>query len=365
MDNYKRYTIGLISFIIAGVVFILASCYYLQPVVGDTTRLSGYSENDFGWNVPQMTFVQAVNPLQNEYSTYSDMLVVGDSFSFGGVLGMMNYPWQTFVTANTGLSVATISHYITKTVPPSYDPSLIPSIVSSEYFLKAPPKVFVLEIVERQLNLLPNVSGDCKLHNRIHKNWNILPLPKPTMVPTKAISRSFERQSLRKQIEFTVKFWETYLSFNRGDNPAYLFSLVNSRLFSNKRSDALLVYEGDMDKRKWDDKVIEDVKCKLINMQNMVQSNGVTHFVIMIAPDKLTVYSPFLADSSLESISPIARLAADTSLNILRLDIPLQTAVKEGNIDVYLPNDTHWASKGQQVAAETLINYISNSSNHN
>ena len=167
MDRYKLYTNWLIILIVVEATLILLTCMYLQPVTGDTTRLSGYSENDFGWNLPQKTFAKAAASLKEGYDQYSDVVVVGDSFSFGGVLGMMNYPWQTFLTAATSLSVITISHYTTKTNPPSYDPTLVYKIINSELFKRNPPKLFILEVVERQLNMLPKVEGDCRVHNKI------------------------------------------------------------------------------------------------------------------------------------------------------------------------------------------------------
>ena len=359
MGNYKKYTIWLVGLLAAEVAIILATCLYLEPVLGDTTRLSGYSENDFGWNLPQITFEQPANPLKEKYDQYSDVLVLGDSFSFGGVLGMMNYPWQTYLTANTGLSVTTISHYNTKTNPPSYDASLIPSIVNSEEFIKNPPKLFILEVVERQLNILPKIDGDCKHHSKSDISLNITRLPKPTMIPEKLIHRSKVRPSLGQQINFAVKFWQTLLLINAGENQAYIFSLTKPELFSSRRNDTLLVYEGDVNKKQWSNKVIEDAKCKFINIQNMVQANGKTLFIVMIAPDKLTSYSPFLTDSSVINYSAIPKLASDPFLNLPRFDLPLQSAIKDGSVDVYLPNDTHWAGKGHQIVADALIKYLS------
>jgi hypothetical protein len=358
MIDYKRYTIWLVSLIAIETLVLLLTCLYLQPVAGDTTRLSGYSENDFGWNIPQKTFSQDANLLQEAYDHYVDVLVLGDSFSFGGVLGMMNYPWQTFLTAETGWSVSSISHYTTKTNPPSYDPTLIPAIVNSEMFQKKPPKILVLEVVERQLHMLPKISGDCKLHNKI-KNYQQLSIkPIPGIVPTNEVYRTKIQPSLNKRLDFAVKYWENLLSFNTRENQSFLFDLTSPKLFSSKESDTLLVYEGDVKKKNWDDLLVDNIKCRLVNIQNLVQANGKTLFVVMVAPDKLTAYSPFLKDSSIAKYSVIDRLASVQSLHLPRFDLPLQSAIREGLVDVYLPNDTHWANQGQKIAAETLIKYL-------
>ena len=152
---------------------------------------------------------------------------------------------------------------------------------------------------------------------------------------------------------------ETFVQLKAGENQAYVFDLITPKLFTSKSSDKLLVYEGDVKKKNWDDKLIADIKCRLINFQNLVQENGKTLFVVMVAPDKLTVYSPYLSDSKFAKISPISRLTEEPLLHLPRFDLPLQLALRQNVEDLYLPNDTHWASKGQQVAAMTLQKYIS------
>jgi len=358
MDKFKFYSVGLVCLIVTEFLVLVFTCFYLDPPVGDTTRVSGYSENDFGWNAPQKVFEKPATPLQDGYDHYSDVFVVGDSFSFGGLLQMMNYPWQTYLSTSSGLSVSTFSHYTTKTNPPSYDPSFIPNIVNSETFKKTPPKVFVLEVVERQLNILPKIAGDCKIHNKIQKaNIDIKALP--LIHPTLDVDRNKQRPAFNERFPYAVKYLATFVQLKAGENQAYVFDLVTPKLFTSKSSDKLLVYEGDVKKKNWDDKLIADIKCRLINFQNLVQENGKTLFVVMVAPDKLTVYSPYLSDSKFAKISPISRLTEEPLLHLPRFDLPLQLALRQNVEDLYLPNDTHWASKGQQVAAMTLQKYIS------
>ena len=361
MDRYQLYAKSLVSLIIFETIILFLTCYYLEPPAGDTTRLSGYSENDFGWNLPQKAFNIDATPLLESYEGYVDVLVVGDSFSFGGNLEMMNYPWQTYLAQNTGLTVSTFSHYTTKTNPPSYDPTLIPRIVNSETFIKYPPKLFVLEVVERQLNLLPKLAGDCKIHNVIDKIKDIKLDGIRGKGPSLEIKRNKSRPSLHKQLSNAKKYLDTVFHVNNDDRQAFLFKLNREKLFSSKVNNVLLVYEGDVKKKNWSNNLIDDIKCRLIDMQNLVQANGETFFIVMIAPDKLTAYSPFLVDEKISKVTVIDRLTSGESLHAPRFDVPLQSAISNGEVDVYLPNDTHWASKGQQIAAETLINYIKKS----
>jgi hypothetical protein len=87
-----------------------------------------------------------------------------------------------------------------------------------------------------------------------------------------------------------------------------------------------------------------------------VVANGQTAFVLVIAPDRSTAYAEFTPGLHLPNLSE--QLAADAGLNLLRLDISLKRAIAAGIKDVYLPDDTHWATAGKQIAADSLVKYL-------
>jgi hypothetical protein len=45
-------------------------------------------------------------------------------------------------------------------------------------------------------------------------------------------------------------------------------------------------------------------------------------------------------------------------LHFVRIDQAIKAAVDKGMVDVYLPNDTHWAYRGHETAAEALVQYL-------
>lgn len=357
MDAYKRYTLCLVCLVFAQMLILLATSFYLEPLVGDETRLGGYAENDFGWNQPQQVFENEAPKLRTAYDQYADIWVVGDSFSFAGNYGVLNYPWQTFLTAETGLSVASISHY-TKTQPLAYDPGIIPGIVNSEAFQKTPPRVLIVEVVERQLDILRDVGGDCQPHYGFTQNPHLTLNPIPSLIPSKQALRKKTLPPFKEQSAYAKKYLGTFFQSTDDERIVYRLGLTTPRLFSNARSDELLAFGGDIKKSSWDEKKLADIRCKWINMQNLVQKNGKTLFVSMIVPDKLTAYARYLQDQSLAKISPIERLAADKFLHVVRLDQAIQASIDQGAVDVYLPNDTHWAYRGHQIAAATLARYL-------
>ena len=356
MDAHKRYALRLLSLILAMMLTLVVTGFYLQPLAGDVTRIGDYSENDFGWNQPQPVFDRPAAAMREAYDQYVDVLALGDSFSFGGLYGMLNFPWQTFFAADSGLSIATISHY-THTDPPDYDSGLLAKIVNSEAFQKTPPRVLILEVVERQLHMLPGYVGNCQAEHKITQRFVFTPTAAQFAMHDE--NRSKVRSSLKKQIAYALKYLLGSVQRLWEKNPAvYQLALDAPGLLSHKLSDRLLVYEGDVKKRAWDEQKIAVMRCKLMNAQNLVQKNGKTLFLAMIVPDKLTAYSRRLKDQSFAHASVIERLAADKSLHLVRLDQAMQAAIAEGAVDVYLPNDTHWASRGHKIAAATVARYL-------
>jgi len=356
MDLHKRYTLSLLSLIFGVMLILVATSFYLEPLVGDVTRLGGYAENDFGWNGAQPVLKQEASPLQTRYDHYADVLAVGDSFSFGGLYGMLNFPWQSFLAADTGFSVATISHY-THTNPPTYDPALLPAIVNSEAFQKTPPRVLILEVVERQLNMIPEFAGDCQAKEPPARLPRFALNPSPPALAE--AYRKKDRPSLKEQIAYAQKYLLGLIQRQWEKKPiVYPLALTTPRLFSNKKSDWLLVYEGDVKKTAWDEKQLADIRCRLANAQNLVQQNGKTLFLAMIVPDKMTAYSRYLKDPAYADASVIERLASASGLHLVRLDQALRAAVDKGVVDVYLPDDTHWAFQGHKAAAAALAQYL-------
>ena len=354
---HKRYARWLTFLILAEMTFLVSTSLYLDPVVGDMTRLGGFAENDYGWNQPQKVFEKQPSPLQEGYDHYADIVVVGDSFSCAGLCGTPNSPWQTFLTAETGYSTVTLSHY-THTEPPTYDASLLPKIITGDSFQKRPPRILIAEFVERQLDILPDVGGDCGIINPYKNKPDFR--PSPITLPMRDAYRIHNRTPLNEQLPYARKYWLERMKRTIKDSytPVRQMELTAAALFSSKASNRLLVYEGDIKKKSWDEKRIADIQCKLAKLRNLVQQNGKTLFLTLIAPDKLSAYSAYLQDPSYAKTSVIDRLASDKSLHIVRVDQAMRAAVAEGTVDLYLPNDTHWGYRGHQTAAAAITRYL-------
>ena len=123
----------------------------------------------------------------------------------------------------------------------------------------------------------------------------------------------------------------------------------------------MLVFDQDFKKiNRWKEEGMTEMVCRIKAMQRQVEANGYTRFVLMVPPDKLTVYADFIRDKGLRDSSTLGELSGNLPEVMPRLDLALISAVREGKQDVYLPDDTHWGSNGSQIAAETLLNFLQN-----
>ena len=100
------------------------------------------------------------------------------------------------------------------------------------------------------------------------------------------------------------------------------------------------------------------MSCRIEAMRSQVEANGYTRFVLMVPPDKLTAYADFLRDAKLKNASLLSSLSDLHSDIMPRFDKALISTIHAGEQDVYFPDDTHWASNGQRIAAETLISFL-------
>jgi hypothetical protein len=137
---------------------------------------------------------------------------------------------------------------------------------------------------------------------------------------------------------------------------------VTDRLFSSRASDRLLVFDEEFDLEGWSRGRIGQAICNLLAAQELVQRNGRTAFVFLIAPDKLTAYAEVLADRQHKGVDRLPGFYRETRLNQIRVLDPLRAAIRRHVRDVYLPNDTHWGSAAHEIVADQVVSYLAASS---
>lgn len=349
---YRRY----VMMVLIPLGLVWAGVYYLaldfQPLRGDLTRLGGYSENEFGWNGQELIFNPPLargGTLNGQY----DIAVLGDSFSSRTTpdrqtrLGSF---WTDFLVADTGLSVGVFDRSRTP----------VEQYLASASFRTHPPKLVVYESVERALE--PNLSQPARACPDLPPYKPFDMAIRPTNKAPSTIGR--DRGGLLAEGQFdlaTDYFKKNFIRSILGKNetPVVRFKLSRSDLFTSRRSTELLVIFDDTTKSRWSAAQWKNFACNLLQLRAEVESNGVTRFVALLAPDKGTVYRNYITPPR-QFPNGTEILAVNPAIPMPRIDIALKTAAAAGVKDLYMPNDTHWGTAGSRIAAATVAQFLDN-----
>jgi len=337
----RTYSLILLLPVVILALLVLGLKFYLEPLEGDLTRIGSYKESDYGWNKPlpvstNETISYARYP--NKNTTYYPVVVVGDSFSH--IRGRRNFGWQQLLADYSGLDSVT---YPRKYVG-------VEAFIESEHYNKQPPALLIFQFVERRLPYIASLApASCPAAQ------SPAIVPSPVVAAIKDIDFGLYKRPIGlASLDEAMNFLFKRISFKRR---VRINSLTREDLFSSKLSSRLLWFYTDLKKFQLEDADLEKVGCYLSYLQNSVQSNGRTRFLIMIAPDKTTIYGRYFEKASFESRDMIS-LVARPDLNLLRLDHSLSRAAENGVQDIYLPNDTHWGFVGNDLAAKSVIDFL-------
>jgi hypothetical protein len=351
MRSYSRYLSCLAGAVGAMMLGVVGVSLWLEPHVNDLTRIGDYSDFEYGWNAPQVGFsppLAAVGDLDTSY----DVVVIGDSFTIGKFDAPDRTPhqpsatWPDFLVQLTGLSVG--SFHRDRLSPEAY--------LTSAAYRQHPPRLLVVEVVERELYALPVTPSPCAPAPPGPVFRPALHAPARQKVPiARDTTRRLDQVALDAGIGFLKRSLQRRLTGQDGTEVARVH-LSRADLFSSRKPDELLTYRSDGQSAHLTPAYMAELGCALRGFQARVEANRFTEFVLMIAPNKSTAYAafaPHLVKSNLTE-----RLAAEPGLHLLRLDRALMRAIAAGTKDVYLPSDTHWSSTGKAIAAQTLVNYL-------
>jgi len=339
--------LGLAFVVILAAIWGLAS--WLQPVDGDLARVGGYAENEFGWRAPQAVFDQnlfKVTTDLKDYDKYYDVVVLGDSFSVDQE--SRRFGWQNYFINRTGLSMIVFD---TRRYWPM-------EIYELPIFKQYPPKVFVFESVERYL------------HERVaYFSGMSAPAAAPSTAPTELFAGAeplglkTHEQSARLQAGFDPDhvlghFGAVVQRYLRLNNQVVEIPLAKKGLFSSPNDTDMLVYFDEFKKQSLGEKDFDDLRKGAAVYQKIIESNGFTQFVLLVAPDKSSTFAPYLKNADRATANLVAELAKDPSLPVPRTDQILAEAIASGKKDIYLSNDSHWGSIGHKRFADALADHL-------
>lgn len=348
-DDHRRYVLWLFAVVCWPALAMFMLGIYLEPVSGDLTRVGFYSERAFGWRQPQPVFAKPLYDV-GKYERYHDMVVLGDSFA----LARPRQQWQNHLAAATGWSIAVME----------YDKFDWRRLLASPVFLAAPPKLVVFESVERSFPQRIRSRQICapKAHEQA--------APKPPLLraellraPAPPADSNVRKADWGKiKLGFVINYlWKGARRAVTGvdRSGARKIALTRAAPFSSREQNEMLVYKDDILKRDaWREMSLEEMDCRIRQIKEAVEANGVTRFVLLVAADKLTSYADFVADEDLRGLSLLGQLSERLPDVMPRADRALKAAIRAGETDVYLPDDTHWGDAGHRAVADTLLGFL-------
>ncbi len=351
----KGYVLGLASVTLAAGALVIGTAFHLEPVRNETLfsdllRVGGFSANRHGYNKPHMVFNPTLVSYQR-YEGYFDVVVLGDSFTAEPVQSS----WANYLGAQ-GLSVVILP------LEP-YGDWTVEQFLSSPTFKATPPKVVIYQTAERNLKrrLAPGDSASeahcdaagrvpvpsIKLPHASRPRFTLQPVPRPTESSIDDQQVAYARDFLADRLKRLLK--------RKEDLKVYKFA-INKVRFSKRETSSVLVLSGDLDKRDWTPAGLSGMRCQLLRYRDQIHANGTTAFVVLVAPDKLTAYHPDLVDQSLPA--GVIDELADPRLVMPRVDRALRKAIEAGEIDVYLPGDSHWGAVGHKIVGDIMVETV-------
>jgi hypothetical protein len=331
------------SILIATVCLIVGVCtgiiLWAQPISGDLTRIGAYPERWFGWNTPQQRIPDQANTEKSAGKKH--ILVVGDSFSEAG-------RWQASLGDRYAFSFihaknTNIDKFVARIERDKPDAVVVESV-----------ERFSLAMFGEGSQFMGHTSDTCPpatTHHAVSTNVadnTVVEFPlynrKTFPGSAKEISQGFHY----------VKLWSEFLRKPKKQK-AVILDLANDKLFSSQRRDQLLVIRDDLLLAPdLDEKTIRTVHCSMRSVASRIAATGVAH-AFLIVPDKTTAYQPFLVDEGIrQKRSVVERIVEADIPHMIDMLPATRLALAAGEVDFYLPNDTHWGYKGFQLAARLI-----------
>jgi hypothetical protein len=338
--RFRRYNLLLIGLAYAAIVGFGLYGRHFEPLTGDLTRIGWFSENEFGWALPQQRFVPPLASAATLDGRY-DIIAVGDSFTAEEY--NPGTAWPHVLARDTGRRVGVFDSGIDS----------LDRVLASPAYRDHPPAALIYEIVER--SFVPEHRGDAGNCAATRAT----PRPGLTIAPRDITARSLSRPTARPWNDWPASYAMNYALQNalrwwRGHEATSAVRLEMTRgdFFSSRHPRSLLVYAEDFNKASWSAAEWRAAICDLARLQDRVEANGRTAFLAMIVPDKLTIYAPYLEDRRYAALSQLARLDEIPTVNLVRVDRILDPRAHR---DLYLPNDTHWSAATHAMAADLVL----------
>jgi hypothetical protein len=332
--NNNRVAVSYIRWFTLPVAIFLLSAVplslYFGAITGDLTRIGNWSERDFGWNKPQADVFIHSNGLS---VTNPEVLILGDSYSHPNI-------WQSYL--EQGRQLQTLSYQY-------QDVGCIDNWVDWALEKHHPDvHTVVIQIAERSFVPQFRMVSSCPRRK-----------PDPVKIPQGDHNANREDFDITLDGSYLLPAIANSIRIAGGSSERIVSGevisvpLSTSRLFSNLKSDRMLYYADDELKANWS---AEDVRAAATNLKSIQDaiSEEDLRFILIVIPDKSSVYRDFFADQDDYLEYPdVHQSLRDAGVNAVDLLTFFQQQAA-GTVDLYLPNDTHLSAQGFELLASKI-----------
>lgn len=321
-------------FSVSGLIFLAfvsVGWFLLQPLSGNLTRMGNLAERDFGWNSIQPQVMVKEQQLQTP-----QVIVIGDSFSEQNI-------WQSVAAQQSGLKFLTFKWD---------DGSCLEEWLLSLKKRYPSVRYVLLETLERPfLARFSMQQRHCK-----SDHLEIITI-QPGLT---ASNRSFDVFKIMLDPDYFFRAIRNTLWRQNelvSNHRVSMVPLTRSDLFSNRRSNRMIFHRFDDIKLNWKMDAIQHAVSNLKRMIALTKDHDIK-LIVAVIPDKSTAYGRFFSPP----YTPPLFLFQDNTIwteldkqqiaqvNLWKILLP----ATEFTLDLWLPNDTHFGTKGYIMMGEAV-----------
>jgi hypothetical protein len=339
--TYFRYLIGAIALFLSYhliIWFLFTSKIFgldEKHSIGDLARMSYQTDmiykRKLEYTLPKSFLYKEIYNKQP-----IDIITIGDSFSHGSPGGKNPY-YQDYLASKYNLNVLNIDP-----IDPYDYFSTVVGLYKSGFLKQSHTKYLIIESVER---FFPR---------RFSQDLNISQYK--ALSPTIS-GKTFKVRHLDVPIISTANYKLPYYSFlylfkDNAKKDVYKFEL-SKNLFTHNINNKILIFHDDIKNipQFTEENIIKMNKnfntiAKLLSKLNI-------KLIILPAPDKYDIYSLYIKKNKYPN-NPFFKLIRPLQKEYIFIDTKqiLTDKLKQGILDLYYPDDTHWNYK----ASEAIIN---------
>ncbi|MBC3919965.1 hypothetical protein H8L32_21015 [Undibacterium sp. CY18W] len=324
----RRYLLAFFAPVFLFSFFLFSLSWYFKFPLDDMVRAGYWVQRDFIEHSVQPVVYRREN---GKNLVAPAILVLGDSFSDEN-------NWQSFLPADKQFKTLTF-HY--KNV------GCATNWMRWNLQQESPSvRTVVVQVVERDFVWRFRQSA-CRDD-----------MPIPVEISSDVITRRHPVFKLIKDPEYLLRLTENFWDVEQFHDRIVVGDAVNvpmntGKLFSNNKSDRLLYFRIDERKREWEKAVIARCIANLKSLQEMAAQRG-WKFLLIIVPDKSTVYKQFVRDAEDRINYPDVFSEIDAAgINQVKL-LPYFEQQASQVVDLYRPGDTHLSFSGYQLMAKKI-----------